>query len=123
MKLGFSNLKKYLTIYAYLDDPLADLAGPVSMSIIATWRCVKECNAADQQFGAPNSDEFAVLKWRLKFPRIAAALDVARGIAQHLMCDLFGHHYEDIGSYANGEGAAEHFACSRCGHSFHHTYY
>lgn len=123
MKPSFSNLKKYLTMYQTINSPLEGRYNPEFWSVRETYRCIIECNAADQEFGAPNSDEFAVLKWRLKFPRIAAALDVAWGIAQHLMCDLFGHHYEDLGSYANEESAAEHFACSRCGDSFHHTYY
>lgn len=121
--LAFATLRAYLTMYAFLDDPLAHLAGPVPVSLRATWRSVKECNAADQEFGAPNDDRFHVPAWRVRFPGAAAALDVVRGIVASAACDLFGHHYEDTGCYAGPEGAAEHFTCSRCGAGFRHTYF
>ena len=33
------------------------------------------------------------------------------------------HRWQDVGSYAGPEGAAEHFYCVRCGAGHHHIYY
>lgn len=38
-------------------------------------------------------------------------------------CDVRGHLFEDIGSYANAEGGADHLQCKRCGFNFDHIYY
>ncbi len=38
-------------------------------------------------------------------------------------CKTEGHRYVDNGTYAGPEGAAEHFSCARCGHSFNHIYF
>lgn len=39
------------------------------------------------------------------------------------LCKWRGHQYEDAGSYAGSESAADDFTCARCGHSFHYTYF
>lgn len=54
---------------------------------------------------------------------VVAARRVARYVVAAIVCDLLGHRYEDSGSYAGPEGAADDFTCSRCGHGFHHTYF
>jgi hypothetical protein len=38
-------------------------------------------------------------------------------------CDTEGHRIVDAGSHAGPEGAADHFACARCGHCFDHIYF
>lgn len=38
-------------------------------------------------------------------------------------CKFAGHKWQDCGSYANGESAADSFYCVRCGKTIHHTYY
>ena len=38
-------------------------------------------------------------------------------------CKQEGHKLVDAGSHAGPEGAADHFACRRCGISFDHTYF
>lgn len=52
-----------------------------------------------------------------------AAIGTVRGFLASRKCRKEGHRWEDAGSYAGPDSGAEHFACARCGDSFHHTYY
>lgn len=40
-----------------------------------------------------------------------------------LVCEQFGHAFEDTGSWGGPESGGEDMTCKRCGFHFHHTYY
>ena len=68
-------------------------------------------------FEGKDANVFA-FAWFMIFPTGLWARFCARFI-----CPRYGHKYKDIGSYANGDSAAEYLQCKRCGESWHHIYY
>ena len=119
----FDTLRSALSTYQTINTPLQGRINCEFWSIRETYRCILGCNEADEAFGRGNYGYVEPAPWRLRFPRLAAACDTAALIVNAALCDVFGHKFEDVGSYAGPEGAAEHFCCSRCGTSFHHTYF
>jgi hypothetical protein len=110
---SFTGVRQYLTT----DAGKSDGGHKLAPSIVDTFRFERYEYGMDCHLDAPHDMPST---WR---QNVVATRRVFRGIVRAALCDLFGHHYEDSGSYATPDSGAEHFECSRCHHSFHHIYY